>query len=405
MNNLLPNLRHLRAFRAAAHARSISRAAPLVHLSQPAITQAISKLEERVGAALFDRHADGVVVTDIGSMFLNRVERALAFLERGAKAISKITSGREGRPTAQFDQLMTVPQLRALVSVSGAQNFSLAARQIGISQPSLHRAARDLEQLAGVPLYQKSAQGIVLTDAGEKLVLQVKLAFAELKQAYMEIEEKQGHDTGQIVVGSLPLARAHVLQKAINLLTEALPDLQVRVIDGPYGDLLHGLRHGEIDVMIGALRYPAPIEDITQTPLFSASLSVIARQGHPLAEKSRITSADLAAFPWVVPRQDTPTRAYFDSLFPDPDQRPRNIVESSSLVLIRGLLLDTDRLTLLSAHQIKAEREFDMLTRLAFDTRDTERDIGLTCRSDWQPTSNQQTFMDFLRAASTPADP
>ncbi|MBZ0214965.1 MAG: LysR family transcriptional regulator, partial [Fimbriimonadaceae bacterium] len=54
MDRPFPNLRHLRAFREVAACRSISQASRRVHLSQPAITQAIAKLEDALGLALFD---------------------------------------------------------------------------------------------------------------------------------------------------------------------------------------------------------------------------------------------------------------------------------------------------------------------------------------------------------------
>ena len=73
----IPNLRHLRAFQEVARCRGISAAAERVHLSQPAITQAIAKLEAQLGTALFERRSGGLYPTEPGDLFLDRVERAL----------------------------------------------------------------------------------------------------------------------------------------------------------------------------------------------------------------------------------------------------------------------------------------------------------------------------------------
>ncbi|MCW2307514.1 LysR family transcriptional regulator [Rhodobium gokarnense] len=395
----VPNFRHLRAFREVAATRSVSGAAGRVHLSQPAITQAIAKLEEQLGTALFERRSDGMIPTETGLMFLERSERALGFIRSGAREAVRIGAKKGGRGFANFDQLLTTAQLRALVAVSRAGNFSLAARNVGISQPTLHRAARDLERLSGLALFSKTSQGIELTPAAVALSQAVKLAFAELEQGFSEIEETLGIDAATIVVGALPLPRAYVLPAAINLLTRERPEVRVSVVDGPYNDLFHDLRHGEIDLLVGALRDPVPIDDVSQETLFSDPLLVVARTDHPLAGKARITLDDLAAYPWAVPRENTPTRAYFDRLFSGRPM-PASIVESSSMVLIRELLLKSDRLTLTSAHQIRHERNMGLLAPLDVDLPEGMwRPIGITLRRGWRPTVTQNRFLDCLREA------
>ncbi len=111
------------------------------------------------------------------------------------------------------------------------------------------------------------------------LALHARLAFAELRQASAEIGEWSGLDPGSIVLGCLPLARTHVLPAALSALGREKPRVNVRVFTGPYDDLLYQLRHGEIDLMLGALRIPLPIGDIVQTAYFSDPLAILARAG------------------------------------------------------------------------------------------------------------------------------
>jgi DNA-binding transcriptional LysR family regulator len=131
---------------------------------------------------------------------------------------------------------------------------------------------------------------------------------------------------------------------------------------------------------------------------------VVARRGHPLGGKRNLTVLDLAGYPWVVPRPGPPTRAHFDALFRDANiGTPPSLVESSSLILIRGLLLESDRLTLVSAHQVQHELGLGVLQRLSFDLPHTSRPIGTTVRRDWQPTTTQSLFLDLLRETSAQA--
>lgn len=398
----LPNLRHLRAVREVAECRSISQAAERVFISQPAITQAIAKLEQQLGLPLFERLSDGMRPTDAGQMFSQRIGRALDLIHAGGQEAMRIGSERGTRRQADIERLVTTTQLRALVAVASARNFSLAARAVGTSQPALHRAARDVESLMGIELFEKTSRGIELTRAAQVFVQQVKLAFAELAQGFAELAALRGVDTGHIVVGSMPLARHSVLPRAINALSAELPEVAVSVVDAPYTELLHGLRHGEMDFLIGALRDPVPVDDVVQETLFDDPLAIVARSGHPLAGKKKITAADLAAYPWILPPAGTPTRIHFDALM-EGHTPAGGLVESSSIVLICSMLMESDRLTLISHLQVQREEELGLLVALPYDMRRTQRPIGLTTRRDWRPTAAQNRFLQLVREAAQQA--
>jgi len=398
MEHRAPNFRHLRAFREVARHKSIRKASGVVYLSQPAITQAIAKLEASLHTLLFDRRSEGMFVTESGALYLSRVERALGYIENGIREACRVGQKKGDRRSSNLDHLVTGVQLRAAAALSEAENFSLAARNSGITQPSLHRAARELERLSGMTLFSASNRGIELSPAARIIARNAMLAFSELEQGRVEIEEWKGASAGLIKVGSMPLARTSILPAAILATMKSRPETRFSVVDGPYDDLLHGLRHGSLDILIGALRDPLPVADVIQKTLFSDLLVVAARKSHPLVGKTDIKPADLASFPWVLPREGTPTRDHFRNMFGE-DEGSLNIIEASSLVLVRGLILGSDVLTMISAHQIGHEQQAGLMVPLDIDTSGTARPIGLTLRRDWQPTATQQKFLDELRAA------
>jgi LysR family transcriptional regulator, regulator for genes of the gallate degradation pathway len=248
-------------------------------------------------------------------------------------------------------------------------------------------------------LFEKTSQGIELTRAARVLVQQVKLAFAELAQGNAEIAALSGIDNGIIVIGSMPLARHAILPATINALSGELPDVRVSVVAAPYAELLHGLRHGELDLLIGALRDPLPMDDVVQETMFHDTLSIVARSGHPLTAKKQIDVDDLTAYPWVVPEQGIPTRDHFQALMQG-KTAVGGLVESSSIVLIISLLLESDRLTLISSQQIRREQAQGLVTTLPYDMSTTRRPIGLTTRRDWRPTATQVRFIELLKESA-----
>lgn len=390
------NLRHLRAFVEVCHEGGISAASHRIHLSQPAITQAIAKLESLLGCPLFVRSSKGMFPTAAARVFLNRCERAFDLLRNGAKS-----AGRKQRVSvpSTFVDLITSTQLRALIAVSEHGNFSVAARALGVSQPSVYRMARDIENLSKLQLYVKTQQGIALTPAAQILLRNAMLAFSELGQGIEELRTANGLDTSTISIGSLPLSRSTVLPLAINQLTHEHPNVRVKIIDSPYADLIHALRHGKVDFMIGSLRQMPPAPDVEQQKLFNDCLGIFCRPDHPLTRKRTISDADLASFPWVIPRKSTPTRTYFDQRFGQTvGQESEGIVETSSMILVRGLLIGSDKLTMISANQVSDDLKLGTLSELQFELDHQPRPIGLTIRKGWTPTETQSRLLDLIRS-------
>lgn len=414
MDAVFPNLRHLRVFVEVGRCGSVSQAAVRSNLSQPAVTQALAKLEDQAEVALFTRHKSGLYLSEIGQIYFGRVEKALALLSEGAQAARRlgrqlsheaageradqdVGRGETLRGFANFDQLMTAAQLRALVALSQRPNFTAAAKSIGLSQPSVHRAVRNLESLSGVALFRKAETGIQFSAAAQALERAAKLAWSELRQGKDEIDLHLGRDSSQIVVGTLPLPRSYLLPKTIHRMVQAYPSVQLRTIDGPFTEQARALQHGEIDFLVGALRNDLDPADFRTEKLFDDPLAVVAGVGHPLADRIDLNMADLLAFPWIAPPRNTPAGSYlYETLeIASLEATPVRVV-SSSLVLVRGLLKQGPYLTILSRHQVHEELTNASLVALDMPLPDSKRAIGLTFRSHWRPTARQATFLALL---------
>lgn len=393
-----PNLRHVRLIDAAVRLGSLTQAADHVGISQPAGSQALVRLEDLFGGRLLERTATRAVATPRGEVVARRAARALALLKAAASKIARLEKARPAKPVL-LEAQAAMPQLRAISAFAETGSFSAAARRLGLSEPSVNRAARDLEQIAGEALFAGTSRHLMLTPAGRLLSRHANLVMKELDSAFEEVRELAGAFDGRVVVGTLPLVRTAIVPAAVVSLADRRPDATVEVLDGPYDTLVQDLENGRIDMLVGALRPDLPRRDLVEETLFQDDLSIVARADHPLARRRSVTPADLAGFPWVLPRPGTPTRASFDRLaatFP-PDASLAGVIETGSLVALRSILMMSDRLTILSRRQILYEEEAGYLTVLQYRLSDTTRPIGLTLRSGWQPTALQADFLAELR--------
>jgi DNA-binding transcriptional LysR family regulator len=90
--NLPMDLKQLRALLAIAETGSVTRAADILHIVQPAISRQLKLLEEELGVALFERERHGMVLTPPGRLFVERASRALQELDAAKEEISPARS-------------------------------------------------------------------------------------------------------------------------------------------------------------------------------------------------------------------------------------------------------------------------------------------------------------------------
>lgn len=394
-----PNLRRLRAYVAVSEFGSLGKAAERLNVTQSSLTRVIQALERQVGFALFKRTARGMISNSYGAILAERARHALGHLDSAEAEVTAARQNRNQRGGRGFGKKATYRQLCALVAIADYQTQTGAARKLDLSQPAVTLALRDLERLVGERLFLRTARGMVATKAGEILCRYAKLAFAEIAAAGTEIAAQTGRVSGRIVVGVLPLSGTLLAPRAINLLLRDHPSLQMTVVDGTYQSQIHGLLCGDIDVIVGGLDYEAP-QEIVQESLFEDWLSVVARKDHPLFKKKSLTLKSLAGFEWVVPPGGTPARISFENVMASAGLTIGNNPIVANASPVRGLLVDSDRLAVMSRHQIYFEETAGLLAVLPIRLPNTGLPVGIRTRADVPPSAAVNALKRHLRVLS-----
>lgn len=381
-----PSMQQLLAVREVCSQGSTNAAAKTLCRSQPAISQAIARMESYFGTTLFIRRASGMEPTAAGTIAWRRLVRALDHLAVGF--------GELAEPGRLY--VIGGAQLVALEAVAEAGGFGAAARATGLTRASLHRACRALERTLHMALFEKTSHGLECTRAGEALARRVSLADVELQQARNEIEGMNPAGQARIVIGAMPLARTSLVPEAVLQFAALHPNHVLTILDGPYETMLAALRRGTADLLVGALRQPLPSNDVVQEHLFDDLLTIVVRAAHPILARSA-DPFTLREYPWIAPRIGTPLRKHFDGLF-EGFGPPAGLVECNSLSAARALLRTSNYAMLLSAHQVGPDLDSGALALLPHPRGTVLRRIGMTTRKDWHPTEVQAQFLGILRA-------
>lgn len=393
------NLRHLRALSAVASAGSIAGAAEGLFRVSSAVTRSIAELERALGRPLFERRARGMVLNTYGELALARARRIEQEFEAArAQLAARGGIGASADVHSLFASILNGRRLAVVASLAEKRNMPAVAREFGITQPAVSATLKDLEVGLGVPLFERGARGLLPTLAGEIVAFYFKRVLAELRHIVPDIAAREGVLQGSVNVGALPLGRTQVLPLAVASLLARHPRLHIATVESPYDALAASLRSGDIDFILGALRTGSEVKDLQQEALFEDRLSVITRAGHPLTRAARIDFDALRQATWVLSRQGAPSRVLLEQFFSAARQAPPvPAVETGDLAVLRGLLLESDMVTAISAHQLRYEIRDESLVVLDFPLEQTRRDIGVTQRIGCFPSPGARALIEEIR--------
>jgi len=385
------SFRQLRLFEAIGDLKSVRRASEECSLSQPAVTQALAKLEEQVGAALVDRRASGSYLNELGEIFHARVKR---FFEQTEGAVVESGAASTSVAARPIVNRLTRSQIRTLTSTVEHGSFDAAAEALGISAASLQRAARDLEGNLRVSLFYRTAAGMLVSPQGARFGRKMKLALREIDWGIEEVEAARGRASQRMVIGSMPFGGSVLLASVLDDFLRKRPQADIHILSDSASEMARRLLAGDVDLIIGLVQEMETTELVSE-PLAQTPYSVVVRRGHPLTQKGRVTLAELAQGEWVIGTAGSNRRNCFDRLFSGLDTPPAQIATCTTPI-IRQLLERSNRLTLMTTYELLYAD--GNLRALPFGPILPAPSIGITMRANWMPTKLHTEFINLIRA-------
>jgi LysR family transcriptional regulator, nitrogen assimilation regulatory protein len=243
---------------------------------------------------------------------------------------------------------MDLRQLTALVTVAEVGSVTKAAQLLHLVQPAVTRQIRTLEEEVGVPLFDRTRQGMTLTPAGEVLVERARRALHELELARTEIRPSgRGEVTGIVRVG--------LLESVIDVLAEPLatavvsrhPGIELRILTAYSGYLRDWLDSGDIDMSL--LYNLDDTASLSVVPLLREPLWAVAPPGAGLSPSSPVPWEKVLAQPLVLPVTGHGLRALIDQARSELTAQPRVTMQTNSMRLQKKLVLAGHGWTVLPA--------------------------------------------------------
>jgi DNA-binding transcriptional LysR family regulator len=187
--------------------------------------------------------------------------------------------------------------MRALVALAKTGSFTLAADHLNVTQSALSGQIKELEQMLGVRVVERTTRRAQLSELGRELYPLFDKMLQDLDRAMADIASRKALKQGSVRVAAPQMLSCTLLPEAIAAYHAQYPDVRVRLADSPVEQVSARVFSGEADFGIGPERDATA--EIEAQPLFEMPFVVVYPPGHALDQLERITWTDVGAFPFI----------------------------------------------------------------------------------------------------------
>ncbi|MBW8351631.1 LysR family transcriptional regulator [Bacillus sp. IITD106] len=186
---------------------------------------------------------------------------------------------------------MELRDIKAFIEVANHRSFTKAAENTYISQPSLSKAVKKLEEELQVELFDRSTRNLQLTDAGKIVYKQGQLAFSSLNEMHNLLKELVDVAVGEIKFGIPPLIGTLFLPHIASTFKEKYPNVRLELVELGAKLIEQLVEEGKID--LGLIVLPVDESIFNIYPFFSDEFVLCIHREHPLANRESVALHEL----------------------------------------------------------------------------------------------------------------
>lgn len=221
----------------------------------------------------------------------------------------------------------------SLRAVATQGSVAAAATALGYTPSAVSQQVKRLERDTGVALLERVGRGVVLTEAGTRLVVASTpiLADVERLRADLQLSAAEGGVVGEIRIAAFSTVVRGLITAVLAELAERHPDLRLPLRESEPWETIALVASGQRDLGVvhrwGGVALAMP-DHLVATPLFTDVADIVMHRDHPLADRDVLHPADLAAEPFVATFEATICRQWLRRLFDGVPNAPRVVHES-----------------------------------------------------------------------------
>lgn len=293
---------------------------------------------------------------------------------------------------------MDLRQLRHFAAVLDARSFSVAARDLDVTQPVLTRSIRDLERSLRVTLLERDHRGTRPTPAGVELHRHVRRILNDCGRAEQEVATLRTGGVGRVAMGAGASYMSDLLADVVARAVEEMPALEIEVVEGLIENLLDPLYDGRIDLIFTTFAAFPIRPDLVLEPLVTVIPGVVAGAKHPVLRRRNAKLAELARYDWASLCQPY-TLDVLQRFFQSHQLVPPDPIRVESLDLIKALVRSGRFLALLPNRAVARELEAGSVVKLPFEVPGAPIPGGIIYLQERPRSAAMIRVMELMREA------
>jgi DNA-binding transcriptional LysR family regulator len=290
-------------------------------------------------------------------------------------------------------------QMFLLIALDDVRNIHQAALDTNMSQPAASKMLKDIEELFGVPFFERLPRGIRPTLYGDTMIRHVRMALDNLSQGQDSIATLQAGLSGQVNIGVIITPSMTLVPRAIARTKGEAPRLCIGIDVDTSDVLVEQLKHGQLDFLIARVLEQEDESNLLYEDLSEETECAVARIGHPMLARRDLTLKDLADASWILSPRGSILRHRFDMMFRRSDlETPSNVVETTAMSVILSLLQQTDFLHVMPAEVARYYVQSNELAMLPIDLPCKMDSFGIIMRRDHVLSPGANLLLKHVRA-------
>jgi DNA-binding transcriptional LysR family regulator len=221
--------------------------------------------------------------------------------------------------------MINLNQLRIFQAVAQTRSFTRAADVVHLTQPGISKHIKQMEEYAGVPLFDRLGKKVTLTHAGEILFEAAQLMMTSINEAEQRIEELKGLHGGKLVLGASFAIGIYVLPGVLARFRKQYPEIDVTLDIALSGRIVAKILANKLD--LGLVNREAHDPRLSVTEFMTDELIVIVPRNHRWAKKSRIRPQELPGETLIVAAKGAGIRAVVEERLKEKGIVLRNVVD------------------------------------------------------------------------------
>ncbi|HTH96445.1 MAG TPA: LysR substrate-binding domain-containing protein [Stellaceae bacterium] len=296
-----------------------------------------------------------------------------------------------------LSQRLKLHMLRIADAIESQGSILRASSLLHLSQPAVTKHLQELEEIIGTRLFERHSRGVTITKAGSRVVATSRSILAELMRLEDDLDHLSAPKGGLVNVGVLPVAAAGMLPGILSRLRGKHPDVGVGLHEARTEELLPLLAAGEIDFIVGRLYEQVLPDGLHREILWMEPISLLARTGHPIFEKTQPTLQDIQRYELVLPTMSQRVGAEIDHILSLLGLEPTPSMRSNSYGFIREMMHATDILSVMPRLMMVGDLLRGTLRMVPLPVPAPERPAGLILPRNRQLSAAGVAFVNVIR--------